>query len=239
VLDNIRFVNRLSYLIWVVSIAILLFSGVYYMVQNWFPIKRITIDGDAPHITKEQLSYIASHRLIGTFFTINIDELQHEFHKIPWVSQVSVLRNFPDSITVKILEYKAVARWGQDDLLSADGRIFNGAESKTDLPVFYASQSQIKDVLMVYDTLDELFKIHELKIQKIIYNGVGLVKLYLSNNLELVLCGINSGNDIGSGLGSGFTGDVQVFNKYWDQLHEIKPKMTYVNMCYKNALAIK
>lgn len=225
--NNIRFINRVAYLIWVIALSIILFSSVYYIVQNWFPIKRITIDGEVPHITREQLSYIAGHKLIGTFFTLNIDELQHEFRKIPWVSQVSVLRDFPDAITVKVDEYKAIARWGEDGLLSGDGRVFNGADNNTKLPVFYAPKSQIKDVLMVYNTLTALFKVHDLSIQKIIYNGAGFVKLYLSNNLELVLCGAN------------FNSDVQKLNKYWDEVHQIKPDITYINMCYKNALAIK
>lgn len=228
--NNIRFVNRLAYLVWVIALTILLFSGVYYIVQNWFPIKRITIDGDVPHITKEQLSYIASHRLVGRFFTLNINDLQYEFRKIPWVNKVSVVREFPDAITVKVVEYKAIARWGEDGLLSNDGRIFNGADSDASLPIILASRMQIKDASITYNKLNELLKTqdsHNLKIQKIIYNGAGLVKVYLSNNLELILCGID------------FTKNIQILNKYLDQLYQIKPNITYMNMCYKNAVAIK
>jgi cell division septal protein FtsQ len=59
------------------------------------------------------------------------------------------------------------------------------------------------------------------------YNGVGLTKVEFSDGLKITICG----SDLNSSLA--------LLNKYWSQLHEIEPNLLYINMCYKDAIAIR
>ncbi|MFN7094939.1 MAG: cell division protein FtsQ/DivIB, partial [Burkholderiales bacterium] len=225
-LDNVKFVNRLAYLIGGLAVFILLFSWITYIVQNWFRIERITIKGNIQHVTSEQLSYIARNRLKGTFFTLDINNLQEEFRKVPWVKTVTVEREFPDAITVNIVEYQAIGRWGDDGLLSGDGRIFSGADDSTSLPIFLATKPQVAEVLQDYTLIQDSLAKHKLSLTQLYLSGSGITKLYLSNNLHIIVCGAN------------FAQKWQRLMQYWDKLYQLNPNLSYINMCYKNAMAI-
>jgi cell division protein FtsQ len=225
-LDNIKLVNRLSFLIGTLAVFIILSSCMYYIIQNWFRIEQIKIQGNTTHITEEQLSYIAKNRLTGTFFTLDIDRLQHEFQRIPWVKSVAVLREFPDTIVVNIDEYDVIARFGSDGLIAGDGKVFDGADDSTTLPTFVAQQQQIGQLLDDYRSLKPLLAQKNLTLTKLELNGGGITKIIFSNNMQVVICNV----DISDSL--------KTLARYWDKLYTINPNLSYINMCYKNAVAI-
>lgn len=227
VFDNVKVVNRLSYLIGTLAILTLFLSIVLYVIHNRFKIDRITITGNVPHITSEQLSYIAKNRLRGTFFTLDIDRLQSEFSKIPWVKSVVVTRNFPDTITVYVTEYKAVARFGSEDLISPDGGVFSGADDSAILPIFNGRKEQISQFLEDYKLLQPFLTSESLGLTSLELDSSGLSKLYLSNNLEVVMCDI----DIAS--------NVDILRKYFDKINQLGSGINYINMCYHNAVAVR
>lgn len=226
ILDNIKAVNRLAYLIGAFSVFIIIGSAVLYVLQNWFTIDRITIKGNTTHITHEQLSYIAKNRLRGTFFTLDINSLQREFMQIPWVQSVTVTRDFPDAITVNVNEYEAIARLGDEGLVSINGRVFSGADDSTTLPVFNGMANQVPRFLNDYKVLKPFLQAKNLSLARLDISGSGITKVFFSNNLQVVMCKV----DIAS--------DLDVLSKYWDRLYQLNPNLAYINMCYKNAVAI-
>jgi cell division protein FtsQ len=218
ILDNVKFVNRMAYLIGAFAVFIILASSGVYILQNWFTIERITITGKTTHITQEQLSYIAKNRLRGTFFTLDINRLQREFLQIPWVQSVTVIREFPDAITVNVNEYEAVARFGEEALVSEAGKVFIGADDSTTLPTFNGYANQIPQFLNSYNVLKPLLQAKNVSLNQLDLSGSGITKLYLSNNLEVVICAA----DISNG--------VEILSKYWDKLYQLNPNLTYINM---------
>jgi len=226
ILDNIKFVNRLAYLIGAFAVFIIFASTVLYILQNWFTIDRISIKGNTAHITREQLSYIAKNRLRGTFFTLDINRLQREFLQVPWVQSVTVNREFPDTITVYISEYEAVARLGDEGLVSGSGNVFTGADDSLTLPTFNGLTSQIPQFLNDYKVIKPFTQSKNINLTRLDLSGSGITKLFFSNDLEVIICAL----DISAGI--------EVLSKYWDKLYQLNPNLTYVNMCYKNAVAI-
>jgi cell division protein FtsQ len=225
-LDNVKAMNRFSFLVGGIAVFILIFSLVYYIVENHFLIERINIVGNTTHITEKQLEYIARNKLHGTFFTLNISELQHAFRQVPWVKQVSVTRRFPDTLTVSIIEYSAIARLGDFGLIAPDGRVFSGADANIALPVFYVSQSQISNTLQYYKILQPLLNAESVSLVNLVAKDPGITKFSLSNGLQVIICGAD------------FTSGIATLSKYWTRLYTLNAKLQYINMCYNNALAI-
>lgn len=224
---NAKFINRASYLIGFIAVFLLLFSCIFYIVENKFLVEHITVTGNINRVTKEQLVNVASGDLHGTMFTLNIDELQYEFKKIPWVKSVSVSRTFPDSITVNIIEYNAVAHYGNDgNFVAPDGKVFLGVITDPTLPTFYAPKANVPELLKVYNYSNDLFESHAVLISKLRYVSVGIIKVSFSNGLEATVCGPD------------FSDKLVILNKYWKNLYTINPGLNYVNMCYKDAVAI-
>ena len=226
-LDNIKFLNRLAFLIASVAMSILAISFLYYATQNWFQIERVVVQGNISHITKSQISYILQNKLHGTFFTLNIDAVQDEFQGIPWVKSVLVTREFPDSITVNVEEYTAIASLGGNKLLSEDKQVFDGADKLGLLPIFDIPDAQIDNAIISYEALKPFLGEHNVQLKSMFYNGVGLIKVEFSDGLKITICG----SDLNSSLA--------LLNKYWSQLHQIEPNLLYINMCYKDAIAIR
>lgn len=222
-----KFINRVAYLVGAVAVFVLLFSCILYIIENKFCVEHITVTGNINRVTTDQLLGVARDDLHGTMFTLNIDELQYEFKKIPWVKSVSVSRTFPNSITVNILEYDAVAHYGVDgDFVSPSGQVFLGVINDPALPTFYGPELNVPDLLKIYNAGAQLFTTQNVRITTLKWVGVGIVKATFSNNLNIVMCGPN------------FKDKLAILSKIWQQLYTINPGLNYVNMCYKNAIAM-
>lgn len=224
---NVKFVNRLAFLIAAAAIFILAISFIYYAMNNWFRIDRIIVRGNVENLNSAQLESMVRNRLKGTFFTLNIDIIQKEFEKISWIKSVHVEREFPDTINVNVVEYKAIANLGNGKLLSEEKLIFNGTDPESRLPVFTTPNNQIDKALEVFVAIKPFMEQHNLTLKYMVYNGVGLTKLGFTNSMTIVACGY----PVSSRL--------QLLDQYWSQLTKIESNISSINMCYKNALAIK
>lgn len=226
IFDNVKFLNRLSYLIGTLAIFILIFSCFDYIVENCFRIDKVVIEGDFKNIAPEQLSILAKNQLHGTLFTLDVDSLQKKFKRIPWVKQVIISRKFPDLVNITIVEYIALGKFGEDSILSVDGKVFHGVDNNPNLPSFYADDTQTELLINNYNLLLPIFNQHNIFLKKMSLINGDILKLYLSNNLQVTICG------------NEFSRKFTLLNRFWDKLYQIKPSLSYVNMCYKNGIAI-
>lgn len=127
---------------------LLLFYAVLFLVIHspLFPVRRIAVEGDLTHVTKEQLQYVVKNELKGTFFTLDLDRTRQAFEKLPWVRRVEVRRFWPDRLDVNIEEHHAVARWGSSALLNQQGERFDAATSES-LPVLEGPEGTEKQLV--------------------------------------------------------------------------------------------
>ncbi|WP_375591963.1 cell division protein FtsQ/DivIB [Chitiniphilus eburneus] len=134
--------------------ALLLFYSLVFLAVNspLFPVKRIKVDGELEHVTREQLQYVIKNELKGTFFTLNLDKTRAAFEKLPWVRKVSVRRRWPDRLEVSIEEHVAIARWGSLALLNGHGERFDAA-SNDKLPVLEGPGGTEKQMVEGYRAL--------------------------------------------------------------------------------------
>ena len=225
--DNVKLINRLAFLIGAIAVSILAISLMYYSANNWFQINKIIVRGNISNLTQENVSKMVQNRLHGTFFTLNIDIIQREFEKLPWVKNVHVTREFPDTINVFIVEYQPIINLGNGKLLSQERLIFNGVDPKKQLPLFIVPNNQISNALNLYDEIKPFISRHKTELKLMVFNGVGLTKIGLSNGMIVTICG------------GGVPNQLKLLDKYWMQLQQVESNIISINMCYKNALAIK
>jgi len=88
------------------------------------PIKQLKLEGEFDFVSTEQVrELVRSHAKLG-FFSIDVDDVTHSLMELPWVDQVTVRREWPDSLHVVLVEQKAIARWGAGGLINARGERF-------------------------------------------------------------------------------------------------------------------
>ena len=227
IIENIKFINRMTYLIGSIAAVIVLCSIIYYGCNTWFWIKQINITGDTQHININAVSQIARNSIHDNLITLDLQELQVKFNHLPWIRQVVIYRQFPNVINIVISEYVAIAQLSNHDLISPVGTVFGGDElHQQDLPIFNVPINELGEAIKRYTLINQALQPHHVTISKLFMNGYGLTKITLSNNLSVVICGINIQHSI------------QILNTYWNKLYNINSALSDINMCYKNAIAI-
>ncbi|MDK2122466.1 cell division protein FtsQ/DivIB [Parachitinimonas caeni] len=153
--DKPQFLLWLANLLTGFAVLLLLYAALFVAVHSpLFPVRKIQVDGQLSHITREQLQYVIRNELKGTFFTLDLDKTRQAFEKLPWVRQVSVRRRWPDRLEVTMEEHVALARWGSVSLLNTFGERFDAA-SNDPLPVLEGPDGSEKDLAAGYINFKE------------------------------------------------------------------------------------
>jgi cell division protein FtsQ len=116
---------------WAVALALLgglIGSGVTGVVwlaaPSNVPLERVRIDGDLRHTRRELLQRTLAGGLRGSFFSLDLDAVREAVESLPWITRASVRRVWPGTLVVHVEEREALARWGDDALVSPLGEVF-------------------------------------------------------------------------------------------------------------------
>lgn len=199
----------------------------YYIINFWLVVEKVEVTGEnIDHVSYNQIKLALQNKIVGTLFTVNINDLQQELLKFPWVKKVVIERHFPDQLNIKIYEYTAFAIFSKGGLVSDDGKLFAGA-TNVNLPVIDSEVSDIPLAINYFKEINVFNKTHNLNLSKISINSF-IVHFCYDNNFQLIICN----NDK-------VEGKIFIVNKYYDKLLSLYPSIKYINTCYKNAFAIK
>ena len=118
------------------------YSGM--IAQERWPIRWLEIDGPFERVGAEQVRAGLAPLVNGSFFTVNTGVMRQIASDIPWVSAVSVQKNWPDTVQVTIHEFTPVVHWVDGYLLDANGQQFTvpSAEDIRGLPWLEGPLSQ-------------------------------------------------------------------------------------------------
>ncbi len=133
------------------SAAILLVYAVFFLMIHLplFPLKHVEVKGDLRHVTYQQVSYIVTREFKGNFFTLDLAQVGKGFQKLPWVRNVSVRRQWPDTLEVKLEEHTELARWSGGGLVNTRGELFQAA-SNSQLPEFTGLEGSAREITELY-----------------------------------------------------------------------------------------
>lgn len=140
------------------------------------PIRYVRIEGAFEGLEPQQFETAIRPLVQGSFLTTSLSTLEAAAREVSWVGDVTVSRVWPDTLIFKVEELDPVARWGDRQLISSTGKVFNRPVSKVDfdhLPMLKGPVGREGDVLAMQGQLD----------QKFAATGTHVVKLSLSERL--------------------------------------------------------
>jgi cell division protein FtsQ len=155
-----------------------------------FPIQSIRIEGDFHHLKRYKVEQaILPHVMEHGFFSLHLGSLKEELIAIPWVDQVSLQRVWPDTLVVKIIEQKPIAKWGTRDLVNAKGTVFSPRANldKFNLPVLNGPQGQQAFVFETYQDINELLSPFGLRARQLTLSSMHAWDLQLNNGTWIKL----------------------------------------------------
>ena len=160
--------------------------GYFYVADvNRFPVNTVKIAASFQRVSRQQIEQVLSNYQSYSYFSLPIARLQKELLKFEWADEVSVVRVWPDILSIKLIEKEPVASWN-NSLVSADGRLFDVGALHKDLglPELKGPEFQKNGVLQIYQKLSKLlltFGLH-----------VALLQLHENQSWDLTLTnGVN------------------------------------------------
>ncbi len=94
-----------------------------------FAIRSIRVEGEVSRNSVSTIRANALPKLAGNFLTIDLRQAQRAFESVPWVRRAVVRREWPNRLSVRLEEHRAVALWGGADeasrLVSGFGEVFD------------------------------------------------------------------------------------------------------------------
>jgi cell division protein FtsQ len=99
--------------------------GVVYLYQvDTLPVKHVSVEGELRHLQKQDLIEAVSPYVTGSFFSIDVAQVQSAGQALPWVNLLQVRRTWPDGLHLIVHEQEAAAVWNGHALLNTKGQVF-------------------------------------------------------------------------------------------------------------------
>jgi cell division protein FtsQ len=174
--------------------------------------------------------------LQGNFFTSNLDNARAAFETMPWVRRAGVRRVWPDRLEVTLEEYRPVATWGNDQLVSADGELFTAnqgeLDDQDDLPALYGPDGTAQDVLDKYRQFAQWFAPLGAKPVEVTLSPRYAWSVKLSNGMEIELGRERNGDTLRKRSDRLALAWPDVTRRWGDHIE-------YVDLRYPNGFAIR
>jgi cell division protein FtsQ len=99
-------------------------------------VQRVVITGELEHVDRDAMKTLINGSLEDGFLWLDLQSLRTPLESLPWVHRVVVRRQWPDTIEVRVIEQRAIARWGGSAFLNHAGEVFapGDAQFGTELP---------------------------------------------------------------------------------------------------------
>ena len=132
---------------------LLLAMPVVAVVNGWigaerWPIRTLALQAPLKLVDEATLRSTIAPMAQGGFFAVDPVAIRNAVSALPWVDQVDVRKRWPDRLEVRLTELRPYAHWGEDRLLSDDGRLFARPSGlATPLPRFDGSDARVAEII--------------------------------------------------------------------------------------------
>jgi len=89
------------------------------------PIRTVVVTGRFQHVSPMRIEQVVAEEVRGEgLLTVRLAAVSRGIQALPWVAAVSVERDWPHALAVRVVEQVAAARWGGDGLVNSEGELF-------------------------------------------------------------------------------------------------------------------
>ncbi|NJD00598.1 cell division protein FtsQ [Candidatus Erwinia dacicola] len=166
--------SRLAGMIFLAMVlGVMLTGGV--VVLKWMndasqlPLSKLVVTGQTHYTTNDDIRQaILSLGELGTFMSQDVDVIQQQIERLPWIQQVSMRKQWPNELKIYLVEYVPVARWNDVHMVDAEGKSFSIPASylgKENMPMLYGPEGSESEVLTGYHQMSNALAASKLKLK--------------------------------------------------------------------------
>ena len=180
-------------LAWTLAVALVALP-VVAVVQGWigaerWPLRTLRINDNLQQVDPDVVREAVLPYARQGFFAVRLDEARAAVARLPWVEQAEVSKRWPDVLEVRVSEHRPYARWGDERLLSQQGRVFPAADVDVPqgLPLLHGPDGRVEDVVELYQEASSLFAPAGYGVRALLLDSRGSWAMVLSNGTEVVI----------------------------------------------------
>jgi cell division protein FtsQ len=226
--DNASLLRSIANTLIVLSVCAALYGAVYYATHlpGLFPLQSVRLSDVPQRVAAEDVLQVVRNEVHGNFFTVDIERLRQSLEKLPWVRNVSIRREFPRRLVVRLEEHQALARWNNAALINRQGEVF-AARSEQELPSFTGQDGSAAEVTQQYTQFSQQLAALDLQVTRLALSPRHAWQLRLSNGMVLEL----GREDMQQRL-------ARFVEVYPYSLAAMQSRVKYVDLRYRNGFAV-
>lgn len=193
------------------------------------PVRKLVVQGGFQRVTPVQIEAVIADELADGFMSIDLGAVRERVRALDWVDQVSVGRVWPDTVTVRIIEHQAAARWGANGLLNTRGELFteNAQHAFPELPNLAGPLGSEQEVAKRYLAVRGPLVAAELTLETLEMDDRGAWRVVLAGGQEIRL----GRQDVDERLAT-------FFRVVAPALRQDFARVQYVDLRYTNGFAV-
>ncbi|MEC9341979.1 MAG: FtsQ-type POTRA domain-containing protein [Pseudomonadota bacterium] len=169
--------GHLHLLGWLLLVGVVAYGGTW-MSDPWsFPIETVTLEGELRQTDVAALRDAVTPYAAAGFFGVDVGAVRRAAMRSPWVGDASVIRRWPSTLVVRVVEREAAARWGAGAMLDKSGDVFHPAAIREDLPLLSGPQGSARRVFGLYKDLETAAMGRLPPLRSVELDGRGVLRL--------------------------------------------------------------
>ncbi|VFS66725.1 Cell division protein FtsQ [Raoultella planticola] len=188
--------TRLAGIVFLLTVlCTVLVSG--WMVLGWMedaqrlPLSRMVVTGERHYTRNDDIRQaILALGSPGTFMTQDVNIIQSQIERLPWIKQASVRKQWPDELKIHLVEYVPIARWNDQHMVDVEGNSFSVPADRTNkqnLPMLYGPEGSENEVLQGYRDMGQVLAKDKFTLKVAAMTARRSWQLTLNNDIKLNL----------------------------------------------------
>ncbi|MEX5382175.1 cell division protein FtsQ [Cronobacter muytjensii] len=188
--------TRLAGIVFLLAVVLtVIFGG--WMVLGWMedaqrlPLSKLVVTGERHYTRNDDIRQsILALGAPGTFMTQDVNIIQNQIERLPWIKQASVRKQWPDELKIHLVEYVPIARWNDQHMIDTDGTAFSvpsDRANKQNLPLLYGPEGSENEVLQGYRAMGQVLAKDKFTLKEAAMTARRSWQVTLSNDIKLNL----------------------------------------------------
>lgn len=222
-----------------IVLAVLLgaaFATIGFKHLNWAPgwlqLSAVQVVGNLTWTDQARLQQVVQPFVNANFFDADLLGLKQAVQQLPWIKSVSVRRVWPNKLRLHIVEQRAIALWGNEFLVNAEGELFAASNKPGELVQLQGPEGMHQRLYQQYQELQELYAQYDMEIQRMSVNQRRAMEVELSNGMVFLFGRLNASSDA-------YIMASRFFNAYEHGLNQRLDSISEVDLRYTNGFAVR
>ena len=201
--------------------------GIQLVANN--PVEKLIVKGDLSRHERILLYESLQSRLEARIFDVDIfDQVEGATSQFTWIHSINVRRDWPNTLILKVVKIRPVAKWNIGKYLSSQARVIDSVIKHDHLPQFQVAVSSPMRTLEVYRVLASRLKDKRWQISELSESDGGEWSVLISNGLTVRL----GRDDLSEGLS-------RAILAYKGVNPDFRSSIEYIDARYSRAVVLK